>query len=149
MSLRLLSVVAVLAAVLVSLVPLAHGATSGAAGAKTTEPEVYQDVNVTITDRKIVLSERRAERGEGVTLHIKNTGTKPHSFGFAGRGALSLSNSGLSTPALKPGQTSHPFGLHGLARRDSVSEHRQGRRFNRHARRLLRGLKLRLVDFRH
>ncbi len=105
MSLRLLSVVAVLAAVLVSLVPLAHGATSGAAGAKTTEPEVYQDVNVTITDRKIVLSERRAERGEGVTLHIKNTGTKPHSFGFAGRGALSLSNSGLSTPALKPGQT--------------------------------------------
>ena len=98
-------VVAVLAAVLVSLVPLAHGATSGAAGAKTTEPEVYQDVNVTITDRKIVLSERRAERGEGVTLHIKNTGTKLHSFGFAGRGALSLSNSGLSTPALKPGQT--------------------------------------------
>ena len=62
-------------------------------------------MNVTITDRKIVLSERRAERGEGVTLHIKNTGTKPHSFGFAGRGALSLSNSGLSTPALKPGQT--------------------------------------------
>ena len=87
------------------LVPFAHGATRGAAGPKTTEPDAYQDVNVTITDRKIMLSERRAERGEGVTLHMKNTGTKPHSFGFAGRGALSLGNTGLGTPVLKPGQT--------------------------------------------
>ena len=97
--------VAALAAAVVTLVPFAYGATRVAAGPQTTEPEVYQDVNVTLTDRKIVLSERRAERGEGVTLHVKNTGTKPHSFSFAGRGALSLSASGLSTPALKPGQT--------------------------------------------
>ena len=105
MSLRLLSLLAVMAAVLVTLVPFAHGATRAAAGPKTTEPDVFQDVNVTLTDRKIVLSERRAERGEGVTLHVKNTGTKPHSFSFAGRGALSLSSSGLGTPVLKPGQT--------------------------------------------
>ena len=105
MSLRLLSVVAVLAAVLVTLVPFAHGATRVAAGPQTTEPEVYEDVNVTITDRKIVLSDRRAERGEGVSLHVKNTGKKPHSFAFAGRGALALGSAGLSTPVLKPGQT--------------------------------------------
>jgi hypothetical protein len=105
MSFRVVSSVAISAGVLISLVPFAHGATRVAAGPKTTEPEVYQDVNVTITDRKIVLSDRRAERGEGVTLHVKNIGTKPHSFSFAGKGALSLSNSGLSTPALKPGQT--------------------------------------------
>ncbi len=105
MSLRLLSLVAVLAAVLVSLVPLAHGATRVADGPKTTEPEVYEDIFVTINDRKIVLSDRRAERGEGITLHVKNTGAKPHSFAFAGRGAIGLSNSGLSTPVIKPGQT--------------------------------------------
>ena len=36
------------------------------------------------------------------------------------------------------------------ARRDSVPEHRQGRRFaHRHARRLLRDLAFCLVDFRH
>jgi hypothetical protein len=105
MSLRLVSLVAFVAAVVVTLVPFAQGATRTATGPKTTEPEVYQDVNVTLTDRKIVLSERRAERGEGVTLHVKNTGNKPHSFSFAGRGALSLGGSGLGTPVLKPGQT--------------------------------------------
>jgi hypothetical protein len=105
MSLRLLSLVAVLAAVLVTLVPFAQGATRVAEGPNTTEPEVYEDVNVTITDRKIVLSDRRAERGEGVSLHVKNTGKKPHSFAFAGRGALALGSAGLSTPVLKPGQT--------------------------------------------
>jgi hypothetical protein len=105
MSFRVASSVAISAGVLISLVPFAQGATRVAAAPRTTEPEVYQDVNVTITDRKIVLSDRRAERGEGVTLHVKNIGTKPHSFGFAGRGALALGGGGLSTPALKPGQT--------------------------------------------
>jgi hypothetical protein len=107
MVLRLARLAVVLVAVLVpfALVSLAQGATRGAAGPLTTEPEVYEDLNVTITDRKIVLSERRAERGEGVTLHVKNTGKKPHSFSFAGKGAIALGNAGLSTPVLKPGQT--------------------------------------------
>src|SRR3954471_1987912 len=107
MVLRLARLAAILAAVLLpfALVSFAQGATRVAAGPQTTEPEVYEDVNVTITDRKIVLSDRRAERGEGVSLHVKNTGTKPHSFAFAGRGALALGSAGLSTPVLKPGQS--------------------------------------------
>jgi hypothetical protein len=106
MVLRLARLAAVLAAAVVpfALVSFAQGATGVTAGPNTTEPEVYEDVNVTITDRKIVLSDRRAERGEGVSLHVKNTG-KPHSFAFAGRGALALGSAGLSTPVLKPGQT--------------------------------------------
>jgi len=102
MSFRLVCLVAVSAAV---LVPLAHGATRFAAAPKTTEPDVYQNVNVTITDRKITLSDRNAQRGDGVDLHVRNTGTKPHNFTFVGPGAIGLSNSGLSTPTLKPGQT--------------------------------------------
>src|SRR3954462_13356204 len=107
MVLRLARLAAILAAVLLpfALVSFAQGATRGAAGPQTTEPEVYEDVNVTITDRKIVLSDSRAERGEGISLHVKNTGNKPHSFSFAGKGAIALGSVGLSTPVLKPGQT--------------------------------------------
>ena len=102
MGLRLISLVAVSAAV---LVPLAHGATRTAAAPRTTEPDVYNDVSVTITDRKIVLSDRHAQRGDGVDFHVRNNGTKPHTFTRLGTGALGLSTAGLSTPTLKPGQT--------------------------------------------
>jgi hypothetical protein len=98
----LISVVAVSAA---ALVPLAHGAVRSAAAPRTTEPDVYQDVNVSITDRKIVLSDRHAERGNGVDFHVRNNGTKPHSFTLVGPGAIGLSNAGLGTPTLRPGQT--------------------------------------------
>src|SRR5262249_35643077 len=65
MGLRLLSLVALLAAV---VVPLAHGATRLAAAPQTTEPDEYLDINVTLNDRKITLSERSAERGDGITF---------------------------------------------------------------------------------
>src|SRR5262249_5266142 len=103
MGLRLLSLVALLAAV---VVPLAQGATRLAAAPLTTEPDDYIDVHVTLTDRKITLSDRTADRGSGITLHVKNSGTKPHNFTFVGPGAVGLSNNGLGTPTLKPGQTS-------------------------------------------
>ena len=102
MGFRFLSLVALLAAV---VVPLAHGATRLAAAPQTTEPDTYIDVNVTLTDRKITLSDRNAERGDGITLHVRNTGTKPHNFTFVGPGAIGLTNAGLGTPTLKPGQT--------------------------------------------
>jgi hypothetical protein len=102
MGFRLLSLVALVAAV---MVPLAHGATRIATAPQTTEPDDYLDVNVTLSDRKITLSDRSADRGNGVTFHVKNTGTKPHSFALVGTAAISLDNAGLRTPVLKPGQT--------------------------------------------
>ena len=102
MGVRLLSLVALVAAV---VAPLAHGATRLAAAPQTTEPDTYLDINVTLNDRKITLSDRSAERGDGVTFHVRNTGTKPHSFALVGPGALSLDSAGLRTAALKPGQT--------------------------------------------
>jgi hypothetical protein len=86
-------------------VQYAHGATRAVAAPKTTEPDVYDDIDVTITDRKITLSDRAADRGNGVNLHVKNVGTKPHSFAFVGPGAIGLSGAGLSTPVLQPGKT--------------------------------------------
>ena len=102
MGFRLVSLVALVAAV---VVPFAHGATRLAAAPQTTEPDTYLDVNVTLTDRKITLSDRSADRGSGITFHVRNTGTKLHSFALVGPGALSLDSAGLRTPALKPGQT--------------------------------------------
>jgi len=102
MKFRLLSLFALIAAM---AVPLAHGATRVAATPKTTEPEEYIDVNVTVSDRKITLSDRNAERGNGVSFHVKNSGTKPHNFALTGPGAVGLDRTGLATPTLKPGQT--------------------------------------------
>lgn len=96
----------VVLAVAVGSVAIVAGSTGPAHGAtRTTEPDVYQDIDVTITDRKITLSDRSAARGDGVNYHVKNVGTKPHSFAFVGPGAIGLGGTGLGTPVLKPGQT--------------------------------------------
>lgn len=73
----------------------------------TTEPDVYADINVSITDTKIAISDRTANRGNGVNFHVKNTGSKPHNFALlAPRAAIvGLGAEGLSTPTLKPGQS--------------------------------------------
>src|SRR4029079_19594859 len=71
--LRSLVLIAV-AATVVLVVPAAHS------GVRTTEPDVYEMVDVTVTDSKIVLSDKSADRGEGVDFKIRNAGKKAHSF---------------------------------------------------------------------
>jgi hypothetical protein len=91
-----------LAAVLaVALVPAANGL----ARPNTTEPDVYNDVNVTITDTKIIISDTNATRGEGVDFHVKNIGKRPHNFVLVGDNAIGLAHEGLGTPVLLPKKT--------------------------------------------
>ena len=65
-------------------------------------------VDVTLTDTKIVLSDKSAERGEGVDFKVRNAGKKAHSFALlaASPVIISLDRQGFSTPLLKPGKTS-------------------------------------------
>ena len=65
-------------------------------------------VDVTLTDTKIVLSDKSSERGAGVDFRVRNTGKKIHSFALlaASPVIISLDRQGFSTPLLKPGKTS-------------------------------------------
>jgi hypothetical protein len=105
MKIRTLVLVATAASVTL-LVPAAHGFT--AAGPLTTEPDVYTNVDVTITDSKITLSQNDFDRGDGVDFRVRNIGKKVHSFALVAEGAqvISLDAAGLKTPMLKPHQSS-------------------------------------------
>jgi len=87
------------------LVPSAQGMARPQTRPQTTEPDVYVDYDVTISDSRITLSDHTADRGNGGAFHVKNTGNKAHNFAFVGRGLIGLSSAGLSTPVLRPGQT--------------------------------------------
>jgi hypothetical protein len=82
----------------IGVVPSAHGVT----GPNTTEPDVYQEVTVTITDTKIIVSDHNADRGEGVDFKVRNIGKKPHNFVLIGDSAIGLAHEGLGTPVLLP-----------------------------------------------
>ena len=86
------------------LVPAAHGL----AAPKTTTPDVSLDIDVTITDSRIVLTDNTAERGDGVNFHVRNVGKRVHSFALLADSAqlIALDRAGLHTPLLKPKQTS-------------------------------------------
>lgn len=85
----------------IGLVPAASGVTRP----NTTEPDVYSQVTVTITDTKITVSDHSATRGEGVDFHVKNLGKKPHNFVLVGDNAIGLAHEGLGTPVLLPRKT--------------------------------------------
>jgi hypothetical protein len=85
----------------VALVPAANGL----ARPNTTEPDVYNNVNVTITDTKIIVSDLSVTRGEGVDFHVKNIGKRPHNFVLVGDNAIGLAHEGLGTPVLLPKKT--------------------------------------------
>jgi hypothetical protein len=61
----------------VALVPAAHGT---AAGPLTTAPNVFDDINVTISDKHLSVSRLRGNRGDVGRFVIRNTGTKTHTF---------------------------------------------------------------------
>jgi len=101
---RSLFLVAV-AASLIMVVPAAHGVITRPS---TTEPDVYDVVDVTITDSRIILSDNSSQRGNGVDFKVRNAGKKPHSFALLADSAqlISLDRQGLHTPMLKSKQTS-------------------------------------------
>jgi hypothetical protein len=101
---RSLFLVAV-AASLIMVVPAAHGVITRPF---TTEPDVYDVVDVTLTDSKIILSDHNSERGNGVDFKVRNAGKRVHSFALLADNTqlISLDRQGLHTPLLKPKQTS-------------------------------------------
>jgi len=93
------------AALTLGVVPAAHGVTRGPL---TTEPDAYVDVDVTITDTRIVLSDKDYERGNGVNFHVRNTGKKAHNFALVVASTAQitpLGGEGLRTPLLKSKQS--------------------------------------------
>jgi hypothetical protein len=61
-------------------VPAALGITRGAARPNTTVPDVFLPIHVTITDTRISLDRKSANRGDEVRFTIRNSGTKSHNF---------------------------------------------------------------------
>ena len=103
MKIRILALAA--AALTIGLVPAAHGMTG--ARPLTTEPDEYTDVDVTITDSRITLSDNDYQRADGVNFHVINKGKRTHSFAIVGvdTGTITpLGAEGLKTPLLKTGQ---------------------------------------------
>lgn len=104
MKVRILALAAVVLSV--GLLPVAaQGVTR--AHPLTTEPDQYTDVDVTISDSRITLSDNDYARADGVNFHVFNKGKRVHSFAIVGvsTGTITpLSADGLKTPLLKPGQ---------------------------------------------
>jgi hypothetical protein len=73
----------------------------------TTEPEEYDIVDVTITDSRIILSDKTFERGNGIDFRVKNVGKKVHNFRLVavGQTIIGLDRQGLGVGMLKSGQT--------------------------------------------
>lgn len=61
-------------------VPAAQGSVRTQSGPSTTAPTVFVNVLVTLTDTRITLSRRRANRGDEARFIIRNLGTKTHGF---------------------------------------------------------------------
>ena len=107
MKLRSLVLIAAAASLLLA-VPAAYAVSHATKGPLTTEPDVYDIVDVTITDTKIILSGTSSQRGNGVDFRVRNAGKKAHSFALLADNTqlISLDRQGLHTGLLKPGQKS-------------------------------------------
>jgi hypothetical protein len=90
--------IALAAVSLIALVPAANGV----ARTRTTEPTEIIRINVTLTDTKLTLSRKSAERGTQVDFWVRNVGRRAHDFTFEAEGAAALSNLGFSTGSIKP-----------------------------------------------
>jgi len=77
MQLRVLGVAALSATLFVLG---AFGTTVAGARPDTTVPQVFVPIQVTITDSRISLNRRSANRGDAVRFTIRNTGTRVHGF---------------------------------------------------------------------
>ena len=69
---------------------------------KTTAPNVYVNIHVTLTDSRIILDRHTGPRGADARFIIRNIGTKPHTFTLGTAKPGTGGQRGFST-TLKPG----------------------------------------------
>jgi hypothetical protein len=102
-----LRIVSGVAAVLVAVLAVAGQAQAGGRlplVPRTTAPDLYVNVNVTMTNTAFILSTHAAPRGADARFVLHNTSNQPHNF------ALGKENYGTGvqtgfTATVKPGQT--------------------------------------------
>jgi hypothetical protein len=75
-----LGITALAGASLVAAVPVAYGASQGASGPETTAPPPIVTIKVNITDNRISMVPRRAQRGVMARFVLINTGKQAHTF---------------------------------------------------------------------
>ena len=93
-----------LAALSASLfVPGAFASSIGGARPNTTVPQVFVPIQVTITDSRISLNRRSANRGDAVRFTIRNSGTRVHAFTL-GNTQRSIGTQVGFSATLKPNQ---------------------------------------------
>src|ERR1043165_2112326 len=88
---------AVLVLASLALVPAAQ------ARPQTTAPTVFLNINVTLTNSRIILDKHSAPRGTYARFIIRNVGTRPHNFTLGKARSGSGAQSGFSR-TLKPRQ---------------------------------------------
>ena len=64
-------------------------ASAGSAQVRTTAPNVYVNVNVTLTDSRVIVSPRSAPRGADARIVVRNIGksARPFAFGYNSLGS--------------------------------------------------------------
>jgi hypothetical protein len=105
MTTKLRNLFALAAVAGIAIVPSAQAMTRGqqaARGPQTTEPGEIVQVDVTMTDTKITISDHAAQRGDQVDFHVQNNGRRAHNFVLRGTGPIALSELGLGTNLIKP-----------------------------------------------
>lgn len=76
---RIVGLVVVALVALVATVAQAHTG-AGHRIARTTAPDTYVNIKVTMTDTKFTLSRHEGPQGSDARFIIRNIGTKPHAF---------------------------------------------------------------------
>jgi hypothetical protein len=103
---RIVGVTVVVAAALVGVFAVASPAQAGRplpTLPRTTAPDLYVTVNVTMTDTKFVLSLHAAPRGADARFVVHNVGSKPNTFAVGKQGTGTGVQTGFSV-SVKPGQ---------------------------------------------
>jgi hypothetical protein len=88
------------AASAITLVPAAHGT---AAAPRTTAPPPVVTIKIIITDSRIAMSPKRAQRGAMARFVLLNLGKQPHTFKLGHQRHGTGTQTGFTKP-LKPGE---------------------------------------------
>ena len=80
-----------------ALVSAAHGTVRIHDGPSTTAPDVFLNIQVTITDTRITVKPRTAIRGAEARFIIHNVGTKRHNFTIGGTVRQAATQTGFSS----------------------------------------------------